>query len=77
MAHVTVVVRPSGTIVNSAMLLAVHGLMNSSCIDTWDGDDASVISMRPLPALPVLLGFLKEKTQCQRQLIDSTVAARA
>ena len=54
MAHVTRVVRPSSTSVNSALLVAANGLMNSSRINTRDGAAASVISIRPVPAFPAL-----------------------
>jgi len=54
MAQVTCVVSPLGSSVNSAMLCASNGLKKSSLIATLDGAGASVISMRPLPALPSL-----------------------
>jgi hypothetical protein len=48
-AHVTLVASPWGERVKSTTLWASKGSMKSSLIDTLEGGDASVISMRPLP----------------------------
>src|SRR5438105_3329521 len=49
MSHVTVVSPPPGCSVKSTTLWPSNGLMKSSWILTLEGDEASVISIRPEP----------------------------